>query len=74
MSDVPGEHVTEEPQAERGPVGSRDTGSDEPGGGPVDRPSGTRMRRTAPQSIHRRARPGSTCRLATKAADQTKER
>ena len=41
MSDVPGEHLIEEPQAERGPMGSRDTGSDEPGGGPVDRPSGT---------------------------------
>ena len=41
MTDTPGEHLTEEPQSERGPVGSRDTGSDEPGGGPVDRPAGT---------------------------------
>jgi len=41
MTDTPGEHVTEEPQSERGPVGSRDSGSDEPGGGPVDRPAGT---------------------------------
>jgi hypothetical protein len=41
MSDVPGEHLQEEPQEERGPVGSRDTGSDEPGGGPVDRPGGS---------------------------------
>ena len=40
MSDTPGEHPTEEPQSERGPMGSRDTGSDEPGGGPVDRPEG----------------------------------
>ena len=40
MSDTPGEHLTEEPQSERGPMGSRDTGSDEPGGGPVDRPEG----------------------------------
>lgn len=41
MTDVPGEHLTEEPQAERGAQGSRDTGSDEPSGGPVDRPAGT---------------------------------
>ncbi len=41
MSEVAGEHLEEEPQAERGPTGSRDTGSDEPGGGPVDRPEGT---------------------------------
>jgi hypothetical protein len=40
MSETPGEHLTEEPQSERGPIGSRDTGSDEPGGGPVDRPEG----------------------------------
>ncbi|MDQ6716097.1 MAG: hypothetical protein M3Z83_08310 [Actinomycetota bacterium] len=40
MSDQPGENLTEEPQAERGPEGSRDTGSDEPGGGPADRPAG----------------------------------
>ena len=33
------EQVEEEPQAERGAPGSRDTGSDEPEGGPVDRPS-----------------------------------
>jgi hypothetical protein len=41
MSDTPGEHLEEEPQEERGPQGSRDTGSDEPSGGPVDRPAGT---------------------------------
>jgi hypothetical protein len=41
MSDTPGEQLEEEPQEERGPEGSRDTGSDEPGGGPVDRPEGT---------------------------------
>jgi hypothetical protein len=41
MSDKPGEHLAEEPQAERGAPGSRDTGSDEPAGGPVDRPAGT---------------------------------
>ena len=40
MSDVPGEHLEEEPQEERGPMGSRDTGSDEPSGGPADRPAG----------------------------------
>ncbi len=41
MSDKPGEHLEEEPQEERGPVGARDTGSDERSGGPVDRPAGT---------------------------------
>ena len=41
MSDKPGEHLEEEPQAERGDPGARDTGSDEPAGGPVDRPAGT---------------------------------
>jgi hypothetical protein len=34
-------HLQEEPQSERGAPGSRDTGSDEPGGGPVDRAAGT---------------------------------
>lgn len=41
MTDVSADHLEEEPQAERGPMGSRDTGSDEPSGGPVDRPAGT---------------------------------
>ena len=41
MSDQPGAHLEEEPQSERGAPGSRDTGSDEPAGGPVERPSGT---------------------------------
>ncbi|MGI8985576.1 MAG: hypothetical protein ACR2GM_02050 [Nocardioidaceae bacterium] len=40
MTDIPGEQLDEEPQHERGPAGSRDTGSDEPSGGPVDRPAG----------------------------------
>ena len=40
MTDTPAAHLEEEPQSERGPMGSRDTGSDEPGGGPVDRPEG----------------------------------
>ena len=39
--DVAGEHLQEEPQAERGAPGSRDTGSAEPAGGLVDRPVGT---------------------------------
>jgi len=38
---TPGEHLSEEPQEERGAPGSRDTGSDQPSGGPADRPSGT---------------------------------
>ncbi|MGV0834743.1 hypothetical protein [Mycolicibacterium thermoresistibile] len=37
----PGEHLSEEPQEQRGTPGSRDTGSDQPSGGPTDRPSGT---------------------------------
>jgi hypothetical protein len=41
MSETPGAHLEEEPQSERGPMGSRDTGSDEPSGGPVDRPAGS---------------------------------
>jgi hypothetical protein len=40
MSERPGEHLEEEPQSARGPEGSRDTGSDEPSGGPADRPAG----------------------------------
>lgn len=41
MSETPGGQLEEESQAERGPRGSRDTGSDEPSGGPADRPAGT---------------------------------
>jgi hypothetical protein len=41
MSETPGASLEPEPQEERGPQGSRDTGSDEPSGGPVDRPAGT---------------------------------
>jgi hypothetical protein len=40
MSETPGEQLDVEPQSERGPKGSRDTGSDEPSGGPVDRAAG----------------------------------
>jgi hypothetical protein len=35
------DHLQAEPQSERGAPGSRDTGSDQPAGGPVDRPAGT---------------------------------
>jgi hypothetical protein len=41
MTDTPGRHLAEEPQEERGPRGARDAGSDEPSGGPVERPAGT---------------------------------
>ncbi len=41
MNDTPGEHLEEESQDERGAMGSRDTGSDEPAGGPAARPVGT---------------------------------
>jgi hypothetical protein len=41
MEDTtPGNDLSEEPQSERGEPGSRDTGSDRPSGGPVDRPEG----------------------------------
>ena len=40
-STEPGAELQEEPQEARGAPGSRDTGSDEPGGGPAERPSGT---------------------------------
>jgi hypothetical protein len=36
----PAAHLEEEPQSARGAPGSRDAGSPEPGGGPVDRPAG----------------------------------
>jgi hypothetical protein len=49
MSDQPGSHLEEEPQSERGAPGSRDTGSDEPAGGPVDRPSGDARTPTTPR-------------------------
>ena len=39
--DGPGARLSEEPQEARGAPGSRDTGSDEPAAGPVDRPAGT---------------------------------
>ncbi|MDV6271633.1 hypothetical protein [Rhodococcus globerulus] len=41
MNSGPGKHASEEPQTTRGAPGSRGTGADEPGGGPVDRPSGS---------------------------------
>ncbi len=37
----PAVQLQTEPQEERGAPGSRDTGSDRPAGGPVDRPAGT---------------------------------
>jgi hypothetical protein len=39
MTDEPGAQLEPEPQEERGAPGSRDTGSDEPSGGPADRPA-----------------------------------
>jgi len=38
---APATHLQAEPQEARGAPGSRGTGSDEPAGGPVDRPAGT---------------------------------
>jgi hypothetical protein len=37
----PAAHLQAEPQEERGAPGSRGPGSDEPAGGPADRPAGT---------------------------------
>lgn len=39
-SNTPGAQLPEEPQSERGETGSRDTGSDKPGGGPAERAEG----------------------------------
>jgi hypothetical protein len=39
-NSTPGQHQSEEPQAERGEPGSRDTGADHPSGGPADRAEG----------------------------------
>jgi hypothetical protein len=39
MTDTTPGQLAEEPQSERGDMGSRDTGS-EPSGGPTDRPEG----------------------------------
>ena len=39
MTDITPGQLAEEPQSERGGMGSRDTGS-EPSGGPIDRPEG----------------------------------
>ncbi|MFC8934302.1 hypothetical protein ACFT1A_19680 [Rhodococcus sp. NPDC057135] len=41
MKNESGERASEEPQSARGAPGSRGTGSNEPGGGPVDRPAGS---------------------------------
>ena len=41
MSSTAGEHLSEEPQAERGDPGSRNTGSDDPSSGETDRPTGS---------------------------------
>ena len=69
MSDSPSEHLSEEPQAERGAPGSRDEGPPEPGGGPVDRPAGTSDADS--RHGHRPAGPqhpdAPTCRPATSA-------
>ncbi|MEV5200139.1 hypothetical protein [Streptomyces sp. NPDC053720] len=48
MTDTPEKNsgVEEEPQEERGPKGSRGTGSDRPSGGPADRPSGPADKRS----------------------------
>ena len=72
MTDTAGGHLEEEPQSERGPMGSRDTGSDEPSGGPLRiAPPALPTRTPIVPSTHKNpnmaARP---YRLAT-AADQT---
>ncbi|MQY29563.1 hypothetical protein [Nocardia aurantia] len=56
---MPGEHLSEEPQAERGPEGSRDTGADTPGGGPADRPAGTIDEEETTSSHDREPAPGT---------------
>ena len=51
MSNERGVYLDEEPQEARGPMGSRDTGSDKPSGGPTDRPTGGADRK-ADTSVH----------------------
>ncbi|MFD3523205.1 hypothetical protein [Streptomyces sp. NPDC058653] len=46
MTDAARGRHDEEPQEERGPKGSRDTGSDQPSAGPSDRPSGRSGKRS----------------------------
>ncbi|WP_006242892.1 hypothetical protein [Mycolicibacterium tusciae] len=58
--NTPGEHRSEEPQDERGAPGSRDTGSDQPSGGPVDRPSGTYRGDDSVPAHHEYGRPEAT--------------
>ena len=55
---TPGEHLPEEPQEERGAPGSRDTGADQPSGGPADRPSGTYEGDESVPDVRRRGQPG----------------
>ena len=56
----PGGHLSEEPQERRGAAGSRDTGSDEPSGGPTDRPSGTLKGDVSVPAYNDAGRPGQT--------------
>ena len=57
---TPGENLSEEPQKERGAAGSRDTGSDQPSGGPADRPSGTYRGDETVPSHGEHGKPGAT--------------
>jgi hypothetical protein len=43
---APADHLAPEPQAARGAPGSRGPGSDQPAGGPADRPAGTAVEDT----------------------------
>jgi len=56
----PSEHRTEEPQSERGEPGSRDTGSDQPSGGPTDRPSETYRGDETVPAHDEQGKPGDT--------------
>jgi hypothetical protein len=55
-----GDHLSEEPQEERGAPGSRDTGSDQPSGGPTDRPSGTYQGDETVPAYSQHGRPDNT--------------
>ena len=44
----PDQQLTGEQQSERGDIGSRDTGSEQPSGGPTDRPEGGQSDETVP--------------------------
>ncbi|MGE2713520.1 hypothetical protein ACQI4L_05645 [Mycolicibacterium litorale] len=61
------DHLSEEPQEQRGAPGSRDTGADVPSGGPADRPSGTLRGDETMPAYAEEGKPGQTGSAKTEA-------